>query len=57
VGSGALATTQQTSLALGVAVLGTVLSLDLSGRTAFVLVLAMMLVVAGAIATFGRSLP
>jgi MFS family permease len=62
VGSGALATTQQTSLALGVAVLGTAFAslspvAELGARNAFVLVLVVMLVIAGAIAAFGRSLP
>ena len=61
VGSGALATTQQTSLALGVAVLGTAFaSLSAAGelgtRNAFVLVLAVMLVIAAVISTLGRNL-
>jgi hypothetical protein len=56
-----LATTQQTSLALGVAVLGTTFaSLSpasaLGTRNAFVLVLGVLLVIAAVIATFGRKL-
>jgi MFS family permease len=62
VGSGALATTQQTSLALGVATLGTLFaSLSPAGewgtRNAFVLVLGVLVVVAGALAIGGRRLP
>jgi hypothetical protein len=58
VGSGALATTQQTALALGVATLGTLFAdLNATPRTAFTVVLAAMLLVATAIAVFGRRLP
>lgn len=61
VGSGALATTQQTSLALGVATLGTLYTgLDGSGalgtRDAFLLVLGVLAVVAGVIAVTARGL-
>ncbi|HEY1571055.1 MAG TPA: MFS transporter [Pseudonocardiaceae bacterium] len=62
VGSGALATTQQTSLALGVATLGTLYTgLGASGalgsKYAFVLVLGVLVVVAGTVAVAGRRLP
>ena len=62
VGSGALATTQQTSLALGVATLGTLFS-SLSApevlgmRDAFVLVMAVQVVLALIIVFAGRGLP
>ncbi len=61
VGSGALATTQQTALALGVAVLGTTFTSlspagELGTRNSFVLVLGVMLVIATLIATLGRRL-
>lgn len=61
VGSGALATTQQTSLALGVATLGTLYTgLDGTGvlgtRDAFLLVLAVLAVVAGVVAVAARRL-
>lgn len=62
VGSGALATTQQTSLALGVATLGTLFA-SLSAahewgtRNAFVLVLGVLLVVAAILTVGGRRLP
>jgi hypothetical protein len=60
VGSGALATTQQTALALGVATMGSLfagLSAGALGtRDAFTLVLAVMLVVAAAIAVGARNL-
>lgn len=62
VGSGALATTQQTALALGVATLGTLFAAlgapdALGTRNAFVMVLAVMLVISLGITTFGRKLP
>ena len=62
VGSGALTTTQQTFLALGVATLGTLYAAlgepgSLGMRDAFVLVMAIMVVVAGVMATAGRRLP
>jgi len=62
VGSGALVTTQQTFLALGVATLGTLYaSLSAPGalgmRDAFVLVLAVMAAVSLVISTAGRGLP
>jgi MFS family permease len=62
VGSGALATTQQTSLALGVATLGTLYTglsaADaLGARNAFVLVLGVLLVIAAVVAVAGRRLP
>jgi EmrB/QacA subfamily drug resistance transporter len=60
VGSGALATTQQTSLALGVATLGSAfaaLSPSMGTRDAFVLVLGVMLAIAVLIAIGGRKLP
>jgi MFS family permease len=62
VGSGALATAQQTSFALGVATLGSLFASlsaakELGTRDAFVLVLVVMLVVAVGIAVFGRRLP
>jgi MFS family permease len=62
VGSGALATTQQTSLALGVATLGTLFaSLSAAGelgtRNAFLLTLGVMFVIACGIGVFGRRLP
>jgi hypothetical protein len=61
VGSGALATTQQTSLALGVATIGTLYTSlsaagELGSRNAFVLVLGVMLVIAAVIAVGGRRL-
>jgi hypothetical protein len=61
VGSGALVTTQQTFLALGVATLGTLYA-ALSGgslgmRTAFVLVLGVMVLVAAVLSVFGHRLP
>jgi len=61
VGSGALATTQQTALALGVAVLGTTFTSlspagELGTRNSFVLVLGVMFVIATLIATLGRRL-
>jgi EmrB/QacA subfamily drug resistance transporter len=60
-GSGVLTTTQQTALALGVATLGS-LFLALAGdgtgvRTAFVVVLAVQVVVAIGVAAGARSLP
>ncbi|HEX5117203.1 MAG TPA: MFS transporter [Pseudonocardiaceae bacterium] len=61
VGSGALATTQQTSLALGVATLGTLYTglgaSALGSRDAFVLVLGVLVVIACAVAVAGRRLP
>ncbi|HEX4703439.1 MAG TPA: MFS transporter [Pseudonocardiaceae bacterium] len=60
VGSGALATTQQTALALGIATLGSgfvALSPTLGTRDAFVLVLAIMLAIAVFITVGGRKLP
>ena len=59
VGSGALATTQQTALALGVAVLGTTfatLSTHWGTRDSFVLILGAMLVIALLISVLGRKL-
>jgi hypothetical protein len=60
VGSGALATTQQTSLALGVATMGSLfagLSAGALGtRDAFTLVLGVMLVIAAVIAVGARKL-
>jgi MFS family permease len=61
VGSGALATTQQTALALGVATLGSLFAglraADALGtRDAFTLVLCVMLAIAGVIAVAGRVL-
>jgi hypothetical protein len=61
VGSGALATTQQTSLAVGVATLGTLYT-GLAGtgalgtRDAFLLVLGVLAVVAAVIAVIARRL-
>jgi MFS family permease len=62
VGSGALATTQQTSLALGVATLGTLYTGlgaggALGSRYAFVLVLGVLAVIACVIVIAGRRLP
>ena len=62
VGSGALATTQQTSLALGVAILGTLFGTlsapsVLGMRDAFVLVMAVQVVLALVIVFAGRKLP
>ncbi|HEX3788078.1 MAG TPA: MFS transporter [Pseudonocardiaceae bacterium] len=62
VGSGALVTTQQTCLALGVATLGTLYASlgtpsGLGMRDAFVLVMAVMFVVAVALSIGGRALP
>lgn len=61
VGSGALATTQQTSLALGIATLGTLFATLSAGsfgtRDAFLLTLAVMFAIACGIAVFGRRLP
>jgi EmrB/QacA subfamily drug resistance transporter len=62
VGSGALATTQQTALALGVATLGTLYTSlaaadQLGARNSFVLVLGVMLVIAAGVAVAGRRLP
>jgi MFS family permease len=62
VGSGALATTQQTALALGVATLGTLYTslaaaTELGARNAFVLVLGVLLVIAGVVVVGGRRLP
>jgi hypothetical protein len=62
VGSGALATTQQTALALGVATLGTLYTSlaaasQLGARNSFVLVLGVMLVIAAVVAVGGRRLP
>ncbi|HEX4724363.1 MAG TPA: MFS transporter [Pseudonocardiaceae bacterium] len=59
VGSGALATTQQTALALGVAVLGTAfasLATHLGTRDSFVLILGVMLAIALLISALGRKL-
>jgi MFS family permease len=61
VGSGALATTQQTSLALGVATVGSLFAGlsaagELGTRNAFVLVLGVLLVIAAVIAVAGRAL-
>lgn len=62
VGSGALATTQQTSLALGVAALGTLFATtsaatNLAPRNAFLLILAIMFATATALTIRGRKLP
>lgn len=61
VGSGALATTQQTSLALGVATLGTLFASlsagELGTRNAFLVIFGVMFVIACGIGTFGRRLP
>ncbi len=62
VGSGALATTQQTALALGVATLGTLYTSlaaahQIGARDAFVVVLGVLLVIAGVVAVGGRRLP
>jgi hypothetical protein len=62
VGSGALATTQQTSLALGVATLGTLFATlanpaVLGMRDAFALVMAVQIVIALVITIAGRVLP
>ncbi|HEY4455800.1 MAG TPA: MFS transporter [Pseudonocardiaceae bacterium] len=62
VGSGALATTQQTSLALGVAILGTLFATlsaptVLGMRDAFVLVMAVQVVLALVIVFAGQRLP
>jgi MFS family permease len=62
VGSGVLTTTQQSALALGVATLGSLfLSLSaahsLGTRDAFVVVLAVQIVVAGVVAVASRTLP
>jgi MFS family permease len=61
-GSGALATTQQTSLALGVAVLGTLfVTLSQPGalglRDAFALILLVQVAIVGLIALMSRALP
>ena len=61
-GSGALATTQQTSLALGVATLGTLFATlsaagELGTRNAFLLTLTVLFTIACAIGIFGRTLP
>jgi hypothetical protein len=56
VGSGILATTQQTSLALGVALLGS-LFLSLSIRNGFVTVLAVQILIAGFVALASLALP
>jgi len=60
-GSGVLTTTQQSALALGVATLGS-LFLALAGdgtgvRTAFIVVLAVQVVVAAGVAAGARRLP
>jgi MFS family permease len=62
VGSGALATTQQTSLALGVATLGTLFATlsapsSLGVEGAFLLVLGVQVVISGALAIGARVLP
>ncbi len=62
VGSGALATTQQSSLALGVATLGTLFSVlsapaELGMRDAFALVMGVQVVIALAIVFAGQRLP
>jgi MFS family permease len=61
VGSGVLTTTQQTALALGVATLGSLFLALAAGRTsistAFIIVLAVQVVVAIGVAAGARSLP
>jgi hypothetical protein len=61
VGSGVLTTTQQTALALGVATLGSLFLALAAGRTsvstAFLIVLAVQVVVALGVAAGARGLP
>jgi hypothetical protein len=60
VGSGVMTTNQQTSLALGVATLGSLyaaLSGSLGGRDAFALVIGLVAVLAAIVAVTGRRLP
>jgi MFS family permease len=62
VGSGALTTTQQTAMALGVATLGTLYASlsaagDLGARNAFALVLGVLFVIACVVAVGARKLP